>query len=148
MSTKIRAAQIATKYGIPVCLSALPLRDVRVDFTASVYEGFAHTHFCAADPVGSAKKHWIAYEAVAHGKIVVDDGARKALTQRSVSLLAPGVVGCEGSFRAGDIIEVVGKDGCVFAKGKTNLSAQEVKEGAGKKIKREVVHRDHLVILG
>jgi len=148
MSTKIQAAHIATSGNIPVCLSAMPSMGVRIDFGASVYEGFVNTHFQATGSAGSAKKHWIAFEAAAKGRIVVDDGARNALTQRPCSLLAPGVMACEGVFKAGDIVEVVDKAGAVFAKGKANLSSKEIAEGAGKKIKKEVIHRDHLVILG
>lgn len=148
MSTKIQAARIATSAGIPVCLSALPSRAVSIRFDASVYEGFNNTRFCEGRGVGSAKKHWIAFEAAAKARIVVDDGARHALTQRPCSLLAPGVVACEGAFKAGDIVEVADKAGAVFAKGRANLSSKEIAEGAGKKIKKEVIHRDHLVILG
>jgi len=148
MSTKIQAAHIATLGDLSVCLSAMPRKDVRIDFGSGVYGGFPHTHFYAAGSVGSAKKHWIAFEAVAKGRLVVDDGARAALTERSVSLLAPGVVGCEGAFKAGDIVEVVDKAGVIFAKGKSNLSSKEIADSAGKKIKKEVIHRDHLVILG
>ncbi len=148
MSTKIQAAYIATSGGIPVCLSGTNAEIALVHFDAPACDGLHGTFFTVSNTVGSAKKHWIAHEAVAKGRIVVDDGAQAALTQRSCSLLAPGVVGCEGAFKAGDIVEVVSKDGVIFAKGKANLSSEEIAQSLGKKIKSEVIHRDHLVILG
>jgi len=148
MSTKIQAAHIATSGNVPVFLSAVSAHLPGTYFQDSSHAAVEGTFFSVGDTVGSAKKHWIAFEAVTKGRIVVDDGARNALTQKSCSLLAPGVVGCEGTFKASDIVEVIGKDGVVFAKGKTNLSSDEIAQNAGKKIKKEVIHRDHLVILG
>jgi len=148
MSTKIQAAHIATSGDVPVFLSA-----VSAEMPSDYFQDPSHvvvvgTFFSVGDTVGSAKKHWMAFEAVAKGRIVVDDGARSALTQRSCSLLAPGVLGCEGAFKAGDIVEVVSKDGVIFAKGKVNLSSDAIASSRGKKIEKEVIHRDHLVILG
>jgi len=148
MSTKIAAARIATRGGIPVCLSATSAEITSDLFDDPSSGSCAATFFTVGSTVGSAKKHWIAFEAEARGRIVVDDGAHKALTQRAVSLLAPGVVGCVGVFRAGDIVEIVTKDGTLFAKGKANLASDEIEKSLGKKIKKEVVHRDHLAILG
>ena len=61
---------------------------------------------------------------------------------RRASLLGVGVVRCEGSFEAGDAVELLGPDGAAFAKGVASVSA-------GKAATRgvETVHRDRLVVL-
>lgn len=144
MSTKIEAVRIATNMGTPVILASGLKDSLNIDF--SPFSDHDGTLFPVVSFVGS-KKHWIAFEAKAHGKIVVDDGAKAALVQNSKSLLAPGVIGVEGSFRARDVVEIVDRLGAVFAKGKVNFSSSELAEIKGKKAKDEAVHRDDLVIL-
>ena len=43
----------------------------------------------------------------------------RAVARESKSLLAVGVVSCEGDFTAGDAVELVAPDGAAFAKGLT-----------------------------
>ncbi|MFH0876685.1 MAG: glutamate 5-kinase, partial [Candidatus Omnitrophota bacterium] len=151
MSSKIQAARIATNMGIPVVsASPLEIQASCVDFQGLVsspphYTGCG-TGFAAAKSIG-AKKHWIGFEAKICGKISVDEGAKKALVGNNKSLLAPGIASVEENFKAGDIVEIVGSGGEVFAKGKVNFSSNELQDAKGKKIKKEVVHRDNLVIL-
>jgi glutamate 5-kinase len=101
-----------------------------------------------------ARKLWIAFAVGSAGTIVVDDGARRALTERNVSLLAAGVAAVKGGFDADDAVEIAGPDGAVFAKGITRLDAAALREVAGRRtadlpegIPHEVVHRDDLVVL-
>ena len=102
----------------------------------------------------SARKLWIAFAVGASGRIVVDRGARRALTESGRSLLAAGVVEVEGSFESDAAVELVDTDGVVFAKGLTRLRASELREAAGRRTAElpdgappEVIHRDDLVIL-
>jgi glutamate 5-kinase len=91
------------------------------------------------------------------GRVAVDAGAARALRERGTSLLAVGVVGCEGGFVAGDAVEDV-VDGARVGKGITALSAEEVRAVAGLKseeVRRrlpdaapEVIHRDEFVLEG
>lgn len=144
MSTKIEAVKIATRMGICTSVGTVSLNSVRANFDPKLTT--LATIFLPEASIGS-KKHWIAFEAKTHGKIVVDDGAKKALVGNSKSLLSPGVIGVEGSFKVGDVVEIVDSSGTVFAKGKVNFSLSELSEIKGKKAKDEVVHRDNLVIL-
>ena len=59
------------------------------------------------------------------------------------SLLAVGVVACDGRFEAGDGVELVGPDGVTFAKG---LSAGSAAELSGRPRGVEAIHRDRLVL--
>jgi glutamate 5-kinase len=101
-----------------------------------------------------ARKLWIAFAVPAAGVVGVDEGARRALRERNVSLLAAGVVGVEGDFAAGDAVEVAGPDGVVFAKGLVGVAAAVLAGLAGLHtdelpagVPHEVVHRDDLVVL-
>jgi glutamate 5-kinase len=91
------------------------------------------------------------------GRIVVDDGAARALRERGTSLLAVGVVSAEGRFQAGDAVEVVGGPGAsLVGKGISSMSADELRLVAGLKSDAvrarlpdaapEVIHRDEFVL--
>jgi glutamate 5-kinase len=101
-----------------------------------------------------ARKLWIAFAVGSAGTIYVDAGARRALTERGVSLLPAGVTGAKGAFPAGEAVEIADPDGQVFAKGITRLDAAGLREVAGLQtgdlpdgLPHEVVHRDDLVLL-
>jgi glutamate 5-kinase len=102
-------------------------------------------------------KRWIGFAGRSRGKIMVDEGAARALLERGKSLLASGVVDAEGSFKLGDVITVVGPEGREVGRGLANYSADEVRAirglrtseiaGAlGAKPYDEVIHRDNLVV--
>ncbi|MGH9190776.1 MAG: glutamate 5-kinase [Acidimicrobiales bacterium] len=101
-----------------------------------------------------ARKLWIAFAVGASGTVVVDDGARRALTERARSLLAAGVVAVQGKFEPDDAVEIADPSGRVFAKGLVRLSASDLASVAGRRtgdlpdgVPHEVVHRDDLVTL-
>jgi glutamate 5-kinase len=101
-----------------------------------------------------ARKLWIAFAVGATGTIVVDDGARRALLERGVSLLPAGVAAVKGGFEVDDAVEIAGLDGTIFAKGLVRLDAAGLREVAGRRtadlpagMPHEVVHRDDLVML-
>ncbi len=101
-----------------------------------------------------ARKLWIAFAVGAEGTIVVDEGCRRALVERSVSLLPAGVVSVEGRFDADAAVEIAGPDGAVFAKGMSRVASGLLADIAGRRtgdlpdgVPHEVVHRDDLVVL-
>jgi glutamate 5-kinase len=101
-----------------------------------------------------SRKLWIAFAVAAGGRVIVDDGARRALVSQGRSLLAAGVREVEGDFDADDAVEVVGEDGHAFAKGLARYSAKGLRAVAGRRsgdlpdgAPAEVIHRDDLVVL-
>ena len=143
MRTKLSAARIAMESQIPClivngkksdCLS-LALKD---PFNAG-------TLFLPTEARITARKKWLIFCARSKGKVYVDDGAKNALLAGK-SLLSVGVVGLEGNFSSGDIVEINDQRGLCFARGKVNFSAQELDKIKGKQKMREVIHRDNLVI--
>jgi glutamate 5-kinase len=141
MASKIGAARLAAAAGIPSVIASGSGRDILGPIVAGEGRG---TRFAAADVDGnSAFKLWLRYAKPAVGRLVVDDGAQSALVVHGRSLLAVGVVRCDGSFAAGDAVELEGPDGNVFAKGLTSVGADEIR---GRPRGVEVVHRDRLAL--
>jgi len=75
----------------------------------------------------------------------VDAGAVVALRDHGRSLLAPGVIGCEGRFAAGDVVRICDPEGREFARGLSGASADEVRSRS--QGRPEIIHRDDLVVL-
>lgn len=116
-------------------------------------EDRAGTTFEAHDRRLSAWRLWIAFASEVRGTVVVDDGARRALTHGSRSLLPAGVRSVEGAFEAGDTVAVRDPPGEVFARGMVEAAA-ELRAVPGRRTSdlpngmvHEVIHRDDLVVL-
>ena len=152
MASKLAAAKIAAWSGVRTVIAASDRAGVLVDAVAGT--AGVGTVVVARRPRLPARKLWIAFAVGASGRVTVDDGARRALLHRGVSLLAAGIVGVEGTFVPDDAVEVAGEDGKVFAKGLSRYPAAQVKEMAGRPtsllpldVAPEVIHRDDLVLL-
>lgn len=147
MASKIEAARVATASGIAVVVANARRPHVLRDVLAAKPVG---TFVPARRRRAASRKLWIAYAQRARGAILIDAGARRALVDGGKSLLPVGVTGCRGSFSAGDAVEVVGPDGGACAKGITNYGSDEIGRIKGRALReglREVIHRDHLVVL-
>ena len=75
----------------------------------------------------------------------MDAGAVVALRDHGRSLLAPGIIRCEGEFQAGDVVRICDPEGRELARGLAGASAVEVRERSQKQA--EIIHRDDLVVL-
>jgi len=151
MASKLAAARIASWSGVRTVIARARREQVLVD--AVNESSSVGTTFTAHDRRLTARKLWIAFAAQACGTVIVDDGARVALTSRGVSLLHAGVAEVRGDFEAGDTVEVASLSGEVFARGLAGVSAVQARAGAGKKsselldgVSHEVVHRDDLIV--
>lgn len=154
MVTKIQAAKIVTfaQRGMIIAHGKRP----RVLLDIMDYKPVG-TFFVPGKKKVESRKLWIAFGRIARGTVMVDEGAKDALLKRGKSLLPAGITKCEGDFGVGDAVNIVDKEGTVFAKGLTNFSLQELNRIKGLKSKEvsailpdaseEVVHRDCLVIL-
>ncbi len=141
MASKIAAARLAAAAGIPTVIASGRGPDVLGPIVAGERRG---THFPARAPAGAtAFKLWLRYAKPAVGRVVVDEGARSALVAHGRSLLAVGIVRCEGSFVPGDAVELASADGTVFAKGIASAGSAEL---GGRPRGLEAVHRDRLVL--
>jgi glutamate 5-kinase len=155
MSTKLEAAQKAGASGIPMVIA----NGREPGVVARILKGeTVGTYFQPRDDRLAARKRWIAFAVRPQGRLTVDAGAKKALTERGKSLLPSGLVEVAGEFQAGEVVALMEAAGGEFARGLVNYDAAELRKIRGAKtgdIERalgykgfgEVIHRDNLVVL-
>ncbi len=152
MITKIEAAKIATSAGVTTLLTDL---DHARDLLSGADVG---TIFLANDAPISSRRLWLAHASDVRGRLILDAGAVSAIIDRGSSLLPAGVTQLEGSFLAGDTVELVSPSGGVIARGLVGYDAEEIPRLLGKNTKElsekfgeeyghELVHRDEMVLL-
>jgi glutamate 5-kinase len=152
MQTKVEAARIATGAGIPVVLTSA---DRAADALAGRQVG---TMFHATGRRRPTRLLWLAHATEAKGRIYLDDGAVRALTERRASLLPAGITKVSGRFVGGDPVDLVDGEGAPVARGLVNYdsdelpgllgrSTRDLARELGASYEREVVHRDDLVLL-
>jgi glutamate 5-kinase len=152
MASKLAAAKIAAWSGVRAVIAHAHRAGVLVDAVKG--QPGIGTVVVPRKRRLPARKLWIAFAVGSAGTILVDEGAKRALCERGVSLLPAGVTGVKGSFEADDAVEIAGPDGEVFAKGLSRLDAAGLREVSGLRtsqlpegVPHEVVHRDDLVVL-
>jgi len=144
MITKIKAAQVSVDSGIPCVIANGHIRGIIKDIVSDPFgQG---TLFSPRQKMLGAKERWMAFGTKAKGKIIIDDGAKKALLDKK-SLLSVGVVACEGDFCTGEIVSVCDNNNCEIARGKVGLALDELDKVKGRRSSKEVIHRDNIVIL-
>lgn len=146
MRSKIAAARTAGAAGIPTVLASGRKKGIVRRVLAGEDVG---TTFLAGERL-DARRRWIAGHLRVRGRILVDEGAARALATGR-SLLPVGVVGVEGAFAAGDCVEVVAA-GRVVARGLARYDAEGARRVAGKRSDpaagvEEIVHRDDLALI-
>lgn len=142
MRTKVRAAEVATSFGIPTLITA----------TANLARALAGervgTWFAATGSRARARDLWIANAAPVHGTLRLDEGAVRAITVGGASLLAVGITDLDGDFEIGDAVDVCDHQGRCIARGLAGWSARELGAVIGREhVGRPAVHADDLVLL-
>jgi len=152
MASKLAAAKMATWSGVGVVIADASRPGV-LEAAVGRSPGVG-TVFKPMERRLSARKLWIAFAIGSSGVVTVDEGARRALTEREASLLPAGVVSVTGRFVADDAVEIAGPDGQVFAKGLVRQDSVQVASWAGMRsselpdgVSPELVHRDDLVVI-
>jgi glutamate 5-kinase len=155
MATKVKAAKRLGAQGVATAL----LSGRRPGALAALLDGEpVGTLFAPASERLSGRDGWLTSAAKARGTILVDAGARRAITEQGKSLLPSGIKGVVGSFGVGDPVELAVDAREPFARGLTGYGADDVRRLAGKKTSQieevlgyrdtdEVVHRNDLVLL-
>lgn len=155
MVSKIAAAKLATKSGCGVFIASGAEPEILAKLLCGRGPG---TFFVPSGLPLDARKRWLAYFQRPAGTITLNANAVPALCAQGRSLLAVGVTGRRGEFAAGDIVNLAGPDGIVFARGRTAFGSDEIPALAGKKgdavaalypnrKRLEVIHRNDLVLL-
>ncbi len=152
MATKIEAAQLASHSGTPTEITSMETPDVLIKLAAGDMVG---TRFIASTSPRESRKRWLLSEKP-QGSVKVDKGAAEKLSLSGASLLPVGIIGLEGEFDRGALIEIVSEEGSLGV-GLTNYSFKEIQkigkchsdkiEGIlGYSFGPEVIHRDNMVI--
>jgi glutamate 5-kinase len=148
MATKVEAALIAAHAGVPVVVTST------AQAAAALAGEQVGTLFTPTGRRPSARQFWLRYASRPRGRLLLDEGAVRAVRERHASLLAAGITGLSGDFLADDPVELVGPDGVVLARGLVAYDAREMPALLGRKTgdlapehRREVVHRDEMVLV-
>ncbi|MDR2641862.1 MAG: glutamate 5-kinase [Planctomycetaceae bacterium] len=155
MSSKLRAAKIITESGGNVIIA----NGDQQDSLKNIFNAYeVGTLFITQDNHMSARKRWLGFAVRAEGKIVLDEGAIKAVRTNGKSLLPIGIVAVDGLFDRGAIVSLVDRSGNEIARGLTNYNKQdllkiqgkktsEIRQILGQSLYTEVIHRDNLQIV-
>lgn len=153
MATKLAAAKIATQAGCRMCIM-----DGRANGALQrLKNGERTTWFAPESNPKKARSQWIGGTLKPKGKLTVDAGAAKALTQGK-SLLAAGVTRLFGDFSKGDAVSICNEAGSEVARGLIAYDAAEASQILGLKSSdisaklgynngAALIHRDNLVMI-
>lgn len=155
MTTKVQAARQAMAAGIRTVVA----HGRAPDIVRRVVEGEpAGTVFIPRENGLTSRKKWLAFGVSPQGRIVINKGARDKIISAGTSLLPVGVVDVQGSFGAGDNVEIVDEKQRAVARGLSNYSSEdirkimgihsgEIEQILGYKISDDVVHRDNMAVV-
>lgn len=155
MLTKILAAKRAARSGAHTVIASGREPDVLMRVLRNEYPG---TLLVAQTVALAARKQWLADHLQVLGRLLLDDGAVRALRADGKSLLPIGVIDCNGDFDRGAVVSCIAPDGIEIARGLVNYSlsetkrilrcpSQEIEARLGYVDEPELIHRDNLVLL-
>lgn len=155
MQAKLQAAKAAINLGVYTVIAPGDTPQVLTKILKGEEIG---TLFLPKPSKMQARKRWLGYAVSPKGKVVIDQGAKKALVDRGSSLLPVGVKQVVGEFSPGDPVTVVDESGEEIARGLANYSSEdarqicgchtsEIAEKLGYHTYDEIIHRDNLVLL-
>ena len=121
MLTKVRAARLAAKSGCPTLIASGESDNVLARLMSGELLG---TLFITDNDRITAHQQWLAAHLQTAGRLVLDDGAVKAIKENHRSLLPVGVKAVEGHFERGDVVECVDSQGGRIAVGRVNFSSR------------------------
>ncbi len=154
MQTKLRAAALAAGSGTATVIASGAEPEVLLRLGRG--EALGTLLVPGQEPL-AARKRWLAGGLKPRGRLVLDEGAVRVLTQAGRSLLAVGVKAVDGEFARGELVLCVDLAGQEIARGLINYSAPETRRIMGQPSDRieailgyvdepELIHRDNLVV--
>src|SRR5262245_46387058 len=136
MASKLEAARRATAEGATVVIA----NGLEAGVLDRVLGGEDVGTLIPAAERRRARWRHIAISARSQGALIVNEGALKALTGHKASLLPIGVVGVEGKFEKGDVVEIRDGSGRVLGRGLVNYDAESCRKLCGR-------HSDEIDVL-
>ncbi len=128
METKLKAARMVTRFGgrMLIANGTVPYI-IRKIFAGEDYG----TMFLPQNENLPDKKRWIGYATNIIGQIVVNSGAKKALTEKRKSLLPIGMLEIVNEFNKGDVVSILDENKKEFARGIVNYSSESCRKVVG-----------------
>ena len=123
MATKLKAARMVNDYGSHMCIvngeKANSILNALKD-EGTWFNGNGGKNL-------NAREHWLAYRSNAKGSIIVDEGCKKALVRKHVSLLPSGIIDVEGQFLSGQVVNIIDENKKTIGKGVVNYASDEIR---------------------
>ena len=154
MRTKLEAARIVTRSGGRVLIANGKIPYI-IDKLFE-YEDYGTTF--TPDEDLAEKKRWLGYSTNIIGRVIVNDGAKKAMLEKDSSLLPIGVVRIDNDFKKGEVVSIRDENDIEFARGIVNYNADDCKRIIGSHSKEilkllgfknydAIITRDYITIL-
>jgi glutamate 5-kinase len=155
MVTKLRAARLAARSGCATVIAPGRRADSLTDIATGELVG---SLLVPTQGPQAARKRWLAGHLSVRGRLVLDDGAVRALRVQGRSLLAVGVTAVHGQFARGEVVACIDGNGQEVARGLVNYDAADalrikgLASGAFEGVlgfidDDELIHRDNLVLV-
>ena len=154
MITKLQAARLAARSGCSTVIAGGRNQQILHQVAAGENVG---TLLSASQKPLAARKQWLAGQLQVKGKLILDAGAVKVLSEQGRSLLAVGVSAVQGKFTRGELVSCMDSHGVEIARGLVNYNSDEANRIKGQSTEAipkilgyrdddELIHRDNLVI--
>lgn len=152
--SKLEAARVVTRFGGKVLIA----NGKEPYIIRKVFEGEqVGTAFLPSKEGLSEKKRWIGYATNVIGRLIVNNGAKKAILDNS-SLLPIGVVDIVNEFKKGDVVSISDEDGNEIARGQVNYDSEacskiigyhsdDIEKILGYKNYDAIITRDNITLL-
>ena len=145
MLTKIRICQKVAQNGI----NAYIANGKTPDIITKLIKGDTICTYFPAEKERSSIKKWIAQtEGSINGQVKINQGAELALGSSDcvASLLPVGITSINGSFKKGDLIQIINEKEEVIGVGISAYGAKKAKAAIGKKDVKALIHYDYLLM--
>lgn len=156
MKSKLEAAHIAIKAGIPVVIASGKKPNVIDEITQGKDVG---TLLGSPDATLNLRQrqHWISFFHRTEGEVYVDAGAARALRKQGKSLLPVGITKIQGRFSIGALLKIIDNNNEIVGTGLSEYSSEDIERIKGKtsawvrtslspKHPVVVIHRDNMII--
>jgi glutamate 5-kinase len=127
MGSKIEAVKISLAAGIETFIGDANKPNILLDAVNHKAKGTYFKPNAEQDDL-DVRQHWIAFNSGTKGEVIIDEGARIAITEEQSHLLPQGVREVNGTFDCGDVVVIRHMNGDEVGRGVINYSAEQLRE--------------------
>lgn len=127
MSSKIEAVKISLAAGIETFIGDANKPNILFDVVHHQAKGTYFKPDTEQEDL-DVKQHWIAFNSGSKGEVIIDDGAKVAITEEQSHLLPQGIRDVKGTFHSGDVVVIRHLNGDEVGRGLINYSSDQLCE--------------------